>query len=111
MPDERKEHQFGGEWTDRKLQVLAKYLTSYTIALKNTPFQKLYIDAFAGTGYREARSDNDEDASQRTLFPDLAEAEPQAFLDGSARLALQVQPPFDQYLFVERSPKRCAILV
>lgn len=112
MPDDRieKEHLFGGEWTTRKLEVLAKYLQGYTTALKNTPFHKLYIDAFAGTGYRDVRRDNDEDVPQNTLFPDMAGPEPQSFLDGSARLALQTAPRFDQYVFIERSPERCVHL-
>jgi three-Cys-motif partner protein len=112
MPDDRKsrEHQFGGEWTTVKLKVLAHYLQSYTTALKKTRFHKLYIDAFAGTGYRDVRRDNEEDSPQNTLFPDLAEPEPQSFLDGSARLALQTEPHFDQYIFIERSPDRCAHL-
>jgi hypothetical protein len=39
---------------------------------------KGYIDAFAGTGYRDARRDErTEDPSQALLLPDLAEAEPQ----------------------------------
>jgi len=112
MPDDRRdrEHQFGGEWTSRKLEVLAKYLQNYTTALKNTPFKKLYIDAFAGTGYRDARRDDEEDSPQSTLFHDMAETEPQSFLDGSARLALKTEPPFDQYIFIERSPERCVSL-
>ena len=112
MPDDRKdgEHQFGGEWTTLKLKVLAKYLQAYTTALKNTPFQKLYIDAFAGTGYRDVRRDEEDDSSQNTLFPDMAEPEPQSFLDGSARLALKIEPQFDRYIFIERSPERCADL-
>ena len=43
-------------------------------------------------------------------MPDLAEAEPQALLDGSARLALKTAPRFDRYVFIERSPERCAQL-
>jgi three-Cys-motif partner protein len=112
MPEGRKdkEHQFGGDWTTRKLEVLAGYLRSYTTALKNTPFRKLYIDAFAGTGYRDASRGDEDDSSQNTLFPDMAEPEPQSFLDGSARLALQTEPRFDQYIFIERSPERCVHL-
>jgi hypothetical protein len=50
-----KAHRFGGDWTTQKLDVLAKYLCSYTTALKHKPsqsrpFRKAYIDAFAGTG-------------------------------------------------------------
>ncbi len=108
------EHRFGGDWTTRKLEVLAKYLQRYTTALKNKPtprrpFRKLFIDAFAGTGYREARHSN-ADSSQSALFPDLAEPEPQALLDGSARLALRTEPQFDGYVFIERNAERCARL-
>jgi len=69
---------------------------------------KGYIDAFAGTGYRDVRRDDRTvDGSQALLLPDLAEAEPQSLLDGSARLALKTQPRFDRYIFIERSPERC----
>lgn len=106
-------HRFGGDWTTAKLDVLAKYLASYTTALKDKPskerpFRKGYIDAFAGTGYREARrEDASAESSQALLLPDLAEQEPQALLDGSARLALKVEPRFDRYVFIERSARRC----
>lgn len=54
---ENGHHAFGGDWTDTKLAVLRNYLSAYTTALKDKPrpnfrFQKVYIDAFAGTGYR-----------------------------------------------------------
>jgi three-Cys-motif partner protein len=104
-----KGHQFGGAWTTTKLNVLAGYLRSYTTALqdkptKEGPFRKAYIDAFAGTGYRDARRDDD---STQTLLamPDLAEPEPQELLDGSARLALRTEPRFDRYVFIERSSR------
>lgn len=32
-----KGHHFGGDWTNRKLEVLAGYLRSYTTALKDKP--------------------------------------------------------------------------
>ena len=96
-----KGHRFGGGWTTAKLAVLASYLTAYTTALKDRPrkahpFRKAYIDAFAGTGYREARQVEGADA-EPLLFPDLAGREPQALLDGSARLALQTTPRFDKF--------------
>jgi three-Cys-motif partner protein len=109
-----KAHSFGGDWTSAKLDVLAKYLASYTIALKDKPsperaFRKAYIDAFAGTGYRSMRRDEGT-TSNELCFPDLAEAAPQGLLDGSARLALKTQPRFDRYIFIERSPDRCVQL-
>jgi three-Cys-motif partner protein len=112
-----KAHRFGGDWTTAKLDVLAKYLASYTTALKDKPskehpFRKGYIDAFAGTGYRDAKRDSDGDGSLQAslLLPDLAEQEPQELLDGSARLALKTEPRFDRYVFIERSVERCAQL-
>jgi three-Cys-motif partner protein len=70
---------------------------------------KAYIDAFAGTGYRTMRRDDDE-PSGSVLFPDLAEPASQGLLDGSARLALKTQPRFDRYIFVEKNAERCAEL-
>ena len=116
MTGDGKAHRFGGGWTSAKLEVLAGYLTSYTTALKDKPtadraFKKGYIDAFAGSGYREARRDSPGDPSnQSLLFPDLAEQEPQELLDGSARLALKTEPRFDSYIFIERDAERCAAL-
>jgi len=78
-------HRFGGKWTQAKLDVLASYLNAYTTALRNQSFRKLYVDAFAGTGYRETQGEDQEGKSQVLLFPDLAAKEPQDLLDGSAR--------------------------
>jgi three-Cys-motif partner protein len=105
-------HSFGGDWTDAKLDVLAKYLKSYTTALNGKPtsalpFRKAYIDAFAGTGTRTARESESSSATEILLFPDLADAAPQKLLAGSAKLALQVEPRFEKYIFIERSPERC----
>jgi three-Cys-motif partner protein len=104
-----KAHRFGGDWTDTKLDVLKEYLAAYTKALKDKPtpaqpFRKAYIDAFAGTGSRAARESG---APDTLLFPDLNEPAPQKLLDGSAKLALQVEPRFDKYIFIERSAGRC----
>lgn len=106
-----KAHTFGGDWTSTKLDVIAKYLTAYTTALKDKPsadrpFKKAYIDAFAGTGYRSMRSEDASDDTANLLFPDLAEPAPQGLLDGSARLALKTEPQFDRYIFIDRSTDR-----
>jgi three-Cys-motif partner protein len=97
-------HRFGGDWTEQKLQVLGKYLAAYVTALKNQPFHTVYMDAFAGTGYRTEREADEPGAS--LLFPDLAQDAPRKLLEGSAVLALQVEPPFSTYVFIEKSRKR-----
>ncbi len=112
----RPNHRFGGDWTTTKLELLAQYLKGYATALKNQPsperpFVKAYIDAFAGTGYREMKTAEAATGAEGSLlFPDLAGEEPQQLLDGSARLALKTQPPFDHYVFIEQSADRCAAL-
>jgi len=40
-------------------------------------------------------------------FPDLAARETQELIEGSAKLALQTQPSFDKYIFIERNASRC----
>ena len=89
-------HRFGGDWTEQKLEVLAKYLTAYTTVLSKQSFERIYIDAFAGTGSRQSPRRED----QAELFPP-------EFLDGSARIALKTEPRFHRYIFVEESGERC----
>lgn len=102
MVAEPRQTTFGGDWTEIKLSMLRDYLDAYTTALKAQPFAKLYIDAFAGTGYRETETQE----STPNLFEEQAKAEEEGFFDGSARLSLQIENPFSRYVFVEKSRKR-----
>lgn len=71
--------KFGGAWTLIKLEVLNKYLSFYTIALKRKSFKLCYIDAFAGSGEIDIRG--------RGKIP------------GSAIRALDYD--FDRFIFIE----------
>jgi three-Cys-motif partner protein len=99
--------KFGGSWTEDKLGLVHKYLPAYTTALKNQSFHLYYIDAFAGTGYRTLKESED---SSQLMFPEMFEPGVQEFLDGSARVALEVEPRFDQYIFIEKDKNRFAKL-
>jgi len=110
-------HKFGGAWTDHKLQILSEYLIQYTTALSKQAFVKTYIDAFAGTGYREHSETGktvDDTEVPQSRFEDFddpgTEEATQLFLDGSARVALHCSPPFDQYIFIEKKTERCHAL-
>lgn len=103
---DRASHRFGGPWTETKLTILRKYLSAYTTALKHQSFTTGYIDAFAGTGYRTQPAN---DGPQLAL-PDLAGDQEQALLKGSAVYALETQPRFDRYVFIEQDAARCAAL-
>ncbi|MBA3335506.1 MAG: three-Cys-motif partner protein TcmP [Acidobacteria bacterium] len=94
-------HSFGGEWTQEKLERISEYLIHYKIALKNQPFKLVYIDAFAGTGYINQKEDN-----FQPFLPEFAEEEVKEFIDGSTRIALQLENPFDTYIFIEKDKER-----
>jgi three-Cys-motif partner protein len=75
--------------------------------MNNQQFRFAYIDAFAGTGYTAVKNKND-DAT--LLFPELTQGETREFADGSARIALKIEPRFTKYIFIEKNPNRFAEL-
>jgi len=92
------EQLFGGSWTEKKLEILKKYLDAYNTALKKQPFKRVYIDAFAGTGYRQQRK---KQYKIKGFFEELEQDESKKFLKGSAKLALEASPSFHRYIFIE----------
>ncbi len=96
--------RFGGDWTNKKLKHISKYLKAYTTSLKNQPFRLIYIDAFAGTGYR---TDEFIDTRQTLLFPDQAGEDAESYHAGSARIALETDPHFADFYFIEQDPAKC----
>ena len=73
QPSRLQRRQFGF-WTGVKLEVLSEYLQKFTTVSKGID-ERIYIDAFAGEGMYEER------LTRRELL-------------GSARRALEVDPPF-----------------
>ena len=106
-PAGRPTNSFGGPWTAEKLDILRLYLNAYTTALKNFPFELVYVDAFAGTGAIDLKPKG---VAQRPTQSLLSEEEQAAVLaanviKGSARVALEVDDkPFDSLIFVEQDP-------
>lgn len=98
--------EFGGAWTQRKLEALGKYLRAYTTIFKRNPraryFTTSYVDAFAGTGSLSVP----EVEPLFEYFQDLAEGV-EEYRKGSARRALEVDPPFDRYVFIEKDAGKC----
>jgi three-Cys-motif partner protein len=100
-----KHHMFGGAWTEVKLDAISDYLNFYNRALQNkphpgNPFERWYIDAFAGSGTR----------SEQRRSGGLLEGKPETAelvtLSGSARRALAVDPPFHRVIFIEENQGR-----
>jgi three-Cys-motif partner protein len=90
-------------WTQDKLDRVRKYLIAYSIIMRKRNLHYAYMDVFAGTGYHELKH---LDGDSAPLFPEVSEPEMVAFLDGSARIALQVEPRFNKYIFIEKSSKK-----
>jgi three-Cys-motif partner protein len=99
--------RFGGDWTTEKLERVRKYLAAYATIMTKQRFRFAYIDAFAGTGYNTVKADI---GNEMTTFEELASPEALKFIDGSARIALRVEPRFDKYIFIEKNPARFAEL-
>lgn len=99
---------FGNDWTERKLECRHKYLQAYrTIFTENRNarfFQTRYVDAFAGTGSRLLKNENE---LQLQIYQDK---EAQSYRDGSAKIALGLKSPFDNYLFIEKSRRHAETL-
>ncbi len=97
--------EFGGRWTSIKLEALEKYLPEYTKIFTTNPqarhFKTIYVDAFAGTGRISYLPDEQ---------ADLFVHERDEYVKGSATRALEVEPGFDKYVFIESEPAKCAEL-
>ncbi len=80
-----------GRWSEEKLELLEKYLKADLLIMNSQKRKWLkafhYIDAFAGSGKPKARDE-------------------ERYIAGSPLRALQCNPPFDCYWFIERSPWR-----
>lgn len=99
-------HSFGGEWTERKLTCLGKYLAAYRTIFSGNPkaryFRTWYVDAFAGTGKQERKAQ-----AATPLFAEMySDKDGQSYRDGSPTIALGLASPFHHYLFIENSKKR-----
>src|SRR5579859_1135498 len=102
------QYSFGGDWTELKLDLLAKYLRAYTTIFARNPkaqfYSTIYVDAFAGAGYIRAGKHG---SAQEALFSELREQDAQRFILGSAARALEVEPSFKQYLFIDKDARHC----
>ena len=86
-------NQFGGSWTELKIEILETYVKQYLTVFKNQPKQQLlYFDGFAGSGDIEV--EGADEASKHII-------------EGAAVRILKIDEPrgFDMYYFVEKKKK------
>jgi len=84
----KEPERFGGEWSDTKLAALKGYLAAYMRILSKHSFRTAYIDAFAGGGTQEEK-----DGMVR-------------YRHGSPLIALETEPPFDSFIFIDKDPAK-----
>ncbi|MBI3373375.1 MAG: three-Cys-motif partner protein TcmP [Betaproteobacteria bacterium] len=101
-------HRFGGLWTERKLAALREYLKQYQVIFTRNEaarsFQTVYVDAFAGTGERGSRQEEETES----LFGYGEEA--RQFQTGSAQIALSPEHKFHRYVFIDSKATHVAAL-
>lgn len=104
----KKEGDWGGPWTEKKLEAFSKYVWSYLKILKSQPqWQTIYFDGFAGSGERKTSN-----AEAEELYKQLSlTAEEENVYKGAAERVLTLDDGllFDFHYFVdarERSLKK-----
>lgn len=99
---------FGGSWTETKLACVEEYLTQWAKVLKNQRWRRRYIDAFSGSGRWESHQKPKADFVPifENGFDIDALREQEQVLDGSARRAITVEPPFHRIDLIEKSARK-----
>lgn len=109
----RKDHRDGrvGPWATTKLDALEAYLTAYNLALKNQPFRRTYIDAFAGLPRARIRGLERPAETSVSIFDVEEDVEAQEeFINGSPLRALNVDPGFHKHFFFDLDEARVSQL-
>ncbi|HSW56493.1 MAG TPA: three-Cys-motif partner protein TcmP [Ignavibacteriaceae bacterium] len=89
--------EWGGKWTEKKLDAFSKYVWSYLTIMKQNPYWKtIYFDGFAGSGSRKKEKSE--------LFTQLKlTAEDERVYKSSAERVLSIKDDliFDYYYFID----------
>lgn len=109
-------NNFGGHWTDQKMEIVVSYAKAYLTIMNAQKWAKtIYFDGFAGSGSISEEKSIEEDFSRRdagssSLFGDILEISTEQELSetvkkGTALRILDIIEPksFDMYYFVEKN--------
>jgi len=91
--------------TGKKLHIIKLYLEMYQNSVGVQSWSKThYVDAFAGTG--EVSTVKQKNDKQAELFDSEMYEEARAVIEGSTKIALNIEPHFDSYTFIELKKKK-----
>src|SRR5438477_10401317 len=71
-----------GYWSEVKLDIVKEYAAAYSIILSSKKLTHIYVDAFAGAGQHISKASG-------------------KWIEGSPSNALKVEPPFQEYHFID----------
>jgi three-Cys-motif partner protein len=96
----KNEGDWGGPWTEKKLDAFSKYVWSYlTILTKQKQWQTIYFDGFAGSGERKKANAEAEEIYRQLSF---TEAEENVYKGAAERvLSLPDELLFDFHYFID----------
>lgn len=98
MPNEPP-GEWGGPWTEKKLEAFSKYVWSYLTIMKKFPYWKtIYFDGFAGSGTREKQVNAD---LMRQLK--ITEEEERTYKGAAERVLGLQELGFDFYYFIDKN--------
>lgn len=86
-----------GIWSEVKLAIIKEYASAYSRIMESKRREEIarlrwiYIDAYAGPGYHLSKTTGD-------------------IVEGSPLIALNTDPPFHEYHFIDTEPERSALL-
>lgn len=80
-----------GYWSEVKLDIIREYASAYSKILSARDFYHLYVDGFAGGGRHISKTSGE-------------------FVKGSPQNALEVEPPFREYHFIDLSQTKASSL-
>lgn len=92
---------WGGPWTEKKLEAFSKYVWSYLTILKQTHWKTIYFDGFAGSGERKSGNPESEALYKQLKLTE----EEESVYKGAAERVLTIDEGllFNFYYFVEAS--------
>lgn len=89
--------EWGGKWTEKKLEAFSKYVFSYLTIMKQHPYWKtIYFDGFAGSGSRK------KEKSELFIQLKLTEEDETVYKSSAERvLSIKDDLRFDYYYFID----------
>lgn len=112
---EEAQVQWGGTWTEQKLETFEKYVKAYLKIMNNNRdrygWKLIYFDGFAGSGTRTPQEELDEVEKSNDLFGmDLLKPEDLQLYRGAAERVVSLEKSmrgFDEYYFVDIKEENC----